>query len=583
MQKLSIHLTVLLTCLLAGPAASASDWLQWGHDAAHTGNNPDEHAITTANVADLTRRYEVALPSTVDSAPVYASGIQTVDGVRNLLFVTARNSTLYAIDAADGSVVWSKSTTSTTSQSSPAIDPDRQFVYGYGGDGKVHKYAIGDGTEVTGEGWPEIVTVKPGVEKNAAGLTIASSGGVKRLYVVTDGYIGDGGDYQGHLTTIDLATGEQRVFNTLCSDITIHMVQNGTPGITDCSRKRNGIWGRPGASYDALTDRVYITTGNGPFDANTGGLDWGDSLLALNADGSGIGAGLPVDSYTPDDYDDLEGSDTDLGSASLLVLAPPAGSTVEHLGLQTGKDSKLRLIDLDDMSGSGAPGGVGGEIEVIDVPISEFWAKTQPVTWVDSDGDGATWVFMANGNGISGLKLGLDNANLPFLLPTWQKNSSATSAIIANGIVYHAGSCNSGTCLIARDPRTGDALWTSETIGNLHWQSPILVDGALYIAAGTQLSRFDLGDVATTWTVTPVAEAGGSIQPDTPQTVDDGASIAFTVTADPDRVIADVSGCDGSLAGSTYTTGPVTADCTVTATFMVDPADVVFTNGFDPP
>ncbi len=36
--------------------------------------------------------------------------------------------------------------------------------------------------------------------------------------------------------------------------------------------------------------------------------------------------------------------------------------------MQTGKDSKLRLLDLDNMSGAGAAGGVGGEIELINVP-----------------------------------------------------------------------------------------------------------------------------------------------------------------------------------------------------------------------
>ena len=46
-------------------------------------------------------------------------------------------------------------------------------------------------------------------------------------------------------------------------------------------------------------------------------------------------------------------------------------------------------------------------------------------------------------------------------------------------------------------------------------------------------------------------------------------------------VIGDVSGCGGSLAGNVYTTGAVTADCEVDATFVVDPSDVIFRNGFE--
>ncbi|HWR98272.1 MAG TPA: PKD domain-containing protein, partial [Candidatus Methanoperedens sp.] len=73
-----------------------------------------------------------------------------------------------------------------------------------------------------------------------------------------------------------------------------------------------------------------------------------------------------------------------------------------------------------------------------------------------------------------------------------------------------------------------------------------------------------------THSVTPVAGANGSIAPNTPQTVDHGLTKSFTVTANANYHIAAVSGCDGTLAGSTYTTGPVTADCTVTASFAID-------------
>jgi hypothetical protein len=70
-----------------------------------------------------------------------------------------------------------------------------------------------------------------------------------------------------------------------------------------------------------------------------------------------------------------------------------------------------------------------------------------------------------------------------------------------------------------------------------------------------------------TYTVTPAATTNGSIAPSTPQTVNAGNTIAFTLTPDPGYAIGTVSGCGGNLAGSTYTTGPVNADCTVTANF----------------
>jgi outer membrane protein assembly factor BamB len=474
--------SLLHTALLAGVSlntadALATDWPQWGFEPAHGANNTAETAVSAANVAQLEQKYAVALTDRSNAAPVFAQGIATAAGTKDLLFVTAQTGRVTALDAADGSVVWTKTTTGghTPIESSPAIDPGRTHVYHYGADGKVHKYAIGSGSETTTGGWPVTVTLKPNVEKGASALATAVSGGVARLYAVTNGYVGDGGDYQGHLVTIDLATGTSRVFNSMCSTTTTLIASSG------CSGWQSGIWGRPGAVYDAGTDRVYITTANGEFNANTGGHNWGDSVLALHPDGTGAGAGMPLDSHTPTNYAQLDGSDIDLGSASLSILPAPAGSTVAHIGVQTGKDSKLHLIDLDDMSGMGAPGGVGGEIEVIDVPISEFWMKTQSVVWVDTHGDGAAWVYVGNGSGISGLKLTLTAANVPHLQPTWQQSSDATSAIVANDVLYHAGSCAAGTCLLARNPKTGAVLWTSPSIGSLKWGSPIFVNGALYM------------------------------------------------------------------------------------------------------
>ena len=62
-----------------------------------------------------------------------------------------------------------------------------------------------------------------------------------------------------------------------------------------------------------------------------------------------------------------------------------------------------------------------------------------------------------------------------------------------------------------------------------------------------------------------------------------GDTTTFTVTPAPSYVIDSVSGCNGSLEGSVYTTGAITGDCTVTATFAPDgPGDPIFSNGFDP-
>lgn len=83
---------------------------------------------------------------------------------------------------------------------------------------------------------------------------------------------------------------------------------------------------------------------------------------------------------------------------------------------------------------------------------------------------------------------------------------------------------------------------------------------------------------ALTFTVTPVAGSGGSLAPSTPQTVNDGAVVAFTVTPAAGFAIGAVGGCGGSLAGNVYSTAPVHADCTVDATFN-PPSQIGATSG----
>jgi len=92
---------------------------------------------------------------------------------------------------------------------------------------------------------------------------------------------------------------------------------------------------------------------------------------------------------------------------------------------------------------------------------------------------------------------------------------------------------------------------------------------------------------SNTYTVTPSANAGGTITPGTAQIVTSGATTNFTVTPNTNYT-ATVSGCNGThQAGNsqlTYTTGAITADCTVTATFntiTICPEYVLYVCGTD--
>ncbi len=462
---------------------SSYNWLQFNFDQQHSGNDTKEVEISASNVSRLHRLFRVSLPDVADGAPAYLSNVHTAEGTASLLFLTTRDGHITAIDAKTGKIVWehqygpgryriNNGSQPIYTTSSPAVDPDLKYVYSYGLDGYVHKYDVTSGEETKTGGWPELCTLKPFNEKGSSALAIATGkNGGSYLYVTNGGYLGDRGDYQGHVTTINLRTGAQLVFNANCSESTVHFVQR--PGKPDCPAVQTAIWSRPGIIYDKVTDRVYMATGNGPFDPKK--HDWGDTIFSLNIDGTG-NDGNPVDSYTPTNHHYLNAADLDLGSTAPAILPTPADCSIRDLAVQGGKDMKLRLVSLADLSGHRGPGHTGGEIgKLIDVPQGGM-VFTQPAVWVNPR-DKSTWVFVATYSGLSGLKLRVDKRGTPSLVAVWQNDNEGSSPIIANNVLYCAGSHD----ISAFDPTTGKILWHNSSIGKIHWESPIVANGVLYI------------------------------------------------------------------------------------------------------
>lgn len=385
------------------------------------------------------------------------------EGPRDLLYVTTKAGQLVAVDAGNGAIAWAAGFPAGPryTTSSPVVDPSRAFVYSYALDGFVHRFRAADGVEVAGNGWPALATRKPDVEKGSSALALASDReGRAFLYVANGGYPGDQGDYQGHVTAISLATGEQRVFNAACSDRAVHF-DDSRSAATDCQHVQTAIWARAGAVYVAETDRIYVATGNGDFD---GAENWGDSVLALSPD-----AGALLDSYTPPEFQHLEDVDADLGSSSVAPFRPSSGET---LGVQVGKDGVLRVLRLGDMSGTGGPGGTGGELQKLGAP-GGAGVLTALATLPDPAG-GEPWIFVANGAGIAGYQWDAGSAGL---VVRWSKTPGGTSPVTAGGILFVA----SAGLVRALDPSTGETLWSDAAIGGVHWQSPIVAEGSVYV------------------------------------------------------------------------------------------------------
>jgi outer membrane protein assembly factor BamB len=468
----------------SNPSETEGDWTQF--DGGVAGKKP-RSIITQQNVGKLRVKWQAVLPETADGSPVFVSGVAARGQIRDLLVVTTVTGRLVAIDANGGGRVWQTTPPEGPrwTTSSPAVDPTRRYVFGYTLDGYVHRYDLTNGEEVIGPGWPALITLKGAVEKGSSSISIATARNHHTyLYMPSSAYPvpGDDGDYQGHLVSVDIKSGEQHVFNVLCSDRDEHFTDRGDE--SDCSERQAGIWARAGAVYDPVTDRIFVTTGNGPNTSLEGGHHWGSSVVALRPDGA-TDAGNPLDNYTPEEFQQLTDEDLDLSSTAIEPI-PTTNKTWPRLGVQSGKDGRLRLLNLENLSGQGGPGHMGGELQIIDLPQGQS-VMTQPAAWLDGK---KSWVFVANDQGIAAFELIADADGDAQLVLRWKSTIlHGTTPIIVNRVLYLAAPHE----FTAIRPPTGAVLWKDRSIGDIHWQSPIIVNDTVYLSDnGGYLTAYSL-------------------------------------------------------------------------------------------
>jgi outer membrane protein assembly factor BamB len=458
--------------------ARAVDWPLFGYDPARSSFNASERTLTVGNVHRLRARWQISLGSIADSTPILIQHVRFGRVYRALLFQTLKDGETLGIDARSGRIVWRFATHGPNyTHSTPAADPSGKAIYVAGLDGKVHKISASRGREIHAAGFPARITRMTMSEAVESPLNVANG----YLYAVTSGYDGDGIPYDGHVVAVNLTSGKKTVFNSLCDNY------RKLPGPNTCSQQRSGIWARGGAVVDpdsTMNGRIYASTGNGDFDANTGGNDYGDSVLSLSMDLSDL-----LGSYTPTDYKGLQDGDVDLGSTSPTILPPQTSSQTPLMLVQGGKDAILKLLNRAALP------GVGGELQLIDLPNGLF---STPAVW--SDASNNAWIFLGFNDVVQAFKLETNGSGVSQLVGVWQSTAGSTggegtSPVVANGIVFVAFDGQ----IIALNAVNGNELWSSastgagKTIGRVHWQSPIVVNGSVYCSdQGGNLTAYSL-------------------------------------------------------------------------------------------
>lgn len=404
--------------------------------------------MTPVNVARLHEHWRISLGSVADSTPI---------AVGDTLYITATDGTTYAIERASGRILWRFATRGPKiTTSTPAYDPTTHALYVPGVDGMVHRLDPATGRELRGGGFPAAITLAPQTEKDASPLRIANG----YLYAQTSGYIGDATPYVGHVVAIRLRDGSRHVFNVLCSS------HHALIDPQTCDAQRAGLWSRAGVVVDpdpAMNGRIYVATGNGPFDASAG--DYGDSILSLTNDAAQL-----IGYATPADYDELESEDLDVGSSSPAMLPREAQSATPLMAVQGGKDGVLRLFDRTHLDGTHAP------LQTIALGDRLF---SIPGVWTDPSG--TTYVFAGIADGVRAYRLVTSNRTSR-LEPAWHAalnlGREGASPVVSGSLLFLA----TGSGLVALDARSGRRLWSSSVLGPIHWQIPLVDGDTVYCA-----------------------------------------------------------------------------------------------------
>ncbi len=367
--------------------------LTYHNDLSRDGANTQEYALTTATVGTATfgKLFSCTADGAIFAQPLWVPGV-TIGGVaHNVVIVATQHDSVYAFDAdaspcvtlwqaslldsKHGATAGETSVPSGTNNSlvgsgfgdilpevgvtgTPVIDATAGTIYVVSKSAvanappihqRLHALSLASGSEktgsplnidntfsVSGTGDGSVggqVAFNPQNEHQRPGLALVN--GV--VYVCWASHE-DADPYHGWVMG----------FNTSPLSLAPGAVFNSTPNqVAPVSYSRGGIWMGGGAPAADSSGNLYLLTGNGTFDADSGGSNYGDSTLKLSTAG-----GLSVaDWFTPADQSMLDGNDTDHGSGGAAVLVTTANGSFVIGG---GKEGNLFMLKQSSLGHYGA-------------------------------------------------------------------------------------------------------------------------------------------------------------------------------------------------------------------------------------
>jgi hypothetical protein len=446
--------------------------LTYHNNLSRDGTNTHEFALTTSNVNTSTfgKLFSCPADGAIYAQPLWVPNLTVAGASHNVLIVATQHESLYAFDAdaVPCTTIWHISlidaghggTSGETSVPSagagalvgsgygdispevgitgtPVIDPTTKTLYVVSksvnaskqffqrlhgidlttGNERTAPQSIDSSISVPGTGAGSVagqVNFDPRNESQRPGLVL--SNGV--VYVAWASHE-DHDPYHGWVIG----------FNTATLAPVANAVFNSTPNqVGTLSYSRGGIWMGGGAPAVDSSGNLFFITGNGSFDANTGGSNYGDSVVKLSAS-----SGLSVaDYFTPLDQASLDSNDTDFGSGAATILVDQPAGPVAHLVIGGGKQGNLFLLNRDNMGKFNS--STNNVIQTINLGNSIF---ATPVFWqnnlyVAGVGSLKQFVFNSATGKFNGAPFSQSSTSYRFPGAT----PSVSSNGITNGIVW---------------------------------------------------------------------------------------------------------------------------------------------------
>ena len=338
-------------------------------DKYRSGVNSQELALSPANVSQSTfgKLFSRTLDGQIYAQPLIVNNLTIAGARHNVVYVATEHGSVYAIDADGRRSVpfWNRSfinpsagVTTIPKSSAALITPEISITGTPVIDGATGTIYVAVSTDENGKYVHRLhaLSLTTGAEK--FGGPIVVQGSVPGTYpgVAVNGRVSFNPQKQFQRTALLLLNGVVYVaFGSFGDNLPyegwVFAYSAQSTGVlhrtailcTSPDAGASAIWQSGGGPAADSLNNIYVATGNGTFDLDSGGRDAGNSVLKLSP------ALALLDYFTPANQAQLNSSDSDLGSGGPMIAPTQSGATAPHLIVQGGKDGKVYLVNRDSM------------------------------------------------------------------------------------------------------------------------------------------------------------------------------------------------------------------------------------------